>query len=224
MGLRSAKRLAASRASQQQPQQLQMKATCSRTFSPNWTRLRPRDCLQQVHALRDVHLPGDAVLDEGAGGAVEGHADVQGVAAGLVQVLHLVPAVARPHAYVGGGADHFGGPFVVHHLEGRSGAQGALVHEDPPHAGLARDRGGPSRNPPRRSGTGSRAPPAASGRTRCPRASWRTRRIRPWAAEARRTAPPQARGPAAFPGKPGSPESPGPRPPAASSSGQRRPP
>jgi hypothetical protein len=44
MGLSAAKRLAASRASQQQPQQLQMKATFCRTFSPNWTRLWPRDC------------------------------------------------------------------------------------------------------------------------------------------------------------------------------------
>ena len=39
IGFSTAKRLAASMASQQQPQQLQMKATCSRTFSPNCTRL-----------------------------------------------------------------------------------------------------------------------------------------------------------------------------------------
>ena len=39
MGVRVEKRLAASRASQQQPQQLQMKLTSWRTFSPNCTRL-----------------------------------------------------------------------------------------------------------------------------------------------------------------------------------------
>src|ERR1017187_6864981 len=44
MGFSTAKRLAASMASQQHPQQLQMKATRSRTFSPNCTRLRSRAC------------------------------------------------------------------------------------------------------------------------------------------------------------------------------------
>ncbi len=92
--------------------------------------------LDQAHALRDVRLPGDAVLDEGLRGAVEGEADVQGRAASSVQVLHLVPAVARPYADVGGGADHFASPFVVHHLQGRSGTHGTLVHEDPPDARL----------------------------------------------------------------------------------------
>ena len=38
MGWSAAKRRAAIIASQQQPQQLQMKLTDSRTFSPNWTR------------------------------------------------------------------------------------------------------------------------------------------------------------------------------------------
>src|SRR5512140_3735743 len=42
MGLRRPKRRWAIMASQQQPQQLQMKLTRFRMFSPNWTRLRPR--------------------------------------------------------------------------------------------------------------------------------------------------------------------------------------
>ncbi len=54
--------------------------------------------------------------------------------AGFAEVLHLVTAVARPGAYVGGGADHFGGALIVHHLEGRCRAQGILIDEGPPHA------------------------------------------------------------------------------------------
>jgi hypothetical protein len=51
---------AAIMASQQQPQQLQMKLTRSRTFSPNWTSRVPGP-VQQVQALGRVHRAGVAV-------------------------------------------------------------------------------------------------------------------------------------------------------------------
>ena len=127
MGLRTAKRLAASMASQQHPQQLQMKATLLCTFSPNWTRLCSTGLVQQIHAFLHVNLARDAVLDERLGSAAEGHADIHGGIAGFAQVLHLVTAVAGAHAHVLGSLDDFAGSFVVHHRERVVGGKGLFV-------------------------------------------------------------------------------------------------
>ena len=57
MGLSTAKRLAASMASQQQPQQLQMKPTWSRTFSPNCTKLPSTACASRSSPSRTSTRP-----------------------------------------------------------------------------------------------------------------------------------------------------------------------
>ena len=66
IGWAAAKRREAIMASQQQPQQLQMKFTSSRTFSPNCTRLEFLRLVEQVQPLDGVHRARVAVADERA--------------------------------------------------------------------------------------------------------------------------------------------------------------
>ena len=128
-GCRKPKRCAASMASQQQPQQLHMKAGLSRTFSPNWTRPRSWASVQELQALGSGDLPGVAVLRERSRGGAEGEADVAGRIAGPPHVLHLVPAVAEADGDRGRLPDHVARPLVVEHLQRELGGQGPLLHE-----------------------------------------------------------------------------------------------
>ncbi|MPN54459.1 hypothetical protein SDC9_202129 [bioreactor metagenome] len=59
-----------------------------------------RYCLvEEVQALALIHAARDSVLDEGLRDAVEGHADVQGRAAGAPEVPHLVAAIAGAETF-----------------------------------------------------------------------------------------------------------------------------
>ena len=93
--------------------------------------------VQQVHAFLHVHLARVPVLDQRLRRTVEGHADVHRGVAGLVEVLHLVAAVAGADAHVGGSVDHLAGSLVVHHREGVVPIQRLLVHEGAAQLGFA---------------------------------------------------------------------------------------
>jgi len=74
--------------------------------------------LQKIETLLDIDGPGDVMLDQGLGRAVEGHADVEWGIAGLSQMLHLVTAVADAHRSESGAADDLTCPFILQHMQG----------------------------------------------------------------------------------------------------------
>ena len=120
-GCRWPNRRAAIIASQQHPQQLQMKFTPCRTFSPNCTRCgagRGDD----VQRLAGLDGPRDTVAGERRRGSVEREAVVHRGRARAPHVLHLVPAVAdaRPQ---------WPGPFGPPQSRARGRARAATVPE-----------------------------------------------------------------------------------------------
>ena len=114
-GCRVPNRRAVISASQQQPQQLQMKPTSVRAFSPNWTITVGLGLLQQIRAFGLIHSARVAVPDERVRRTAERHADVLGRIAGASHMLRLVAAVADAHAHVLGRPDDLAGPLVVQH-------------------------------------------------------------------------------------------------------------
>lgn len=86
--------------------------------------------IEQGHALFGVDLTGVAMLDEGLGGAAEGHANVHGRFAGFAEVLHFVAAVAGADAHVLRGPNDFAGALVVHHGERVARGKGPFIHKD----------------------------------------------------------------------------------------------
>jgi len=92
--------------------------------------------VEQGQPFGGIDGPGVAVADEGRGGVVEGHADVEGRVAGAAGVLHLVPAVAEPDPPMGG-VRTTRWPLVVEEW-GRSRSSGPLVDKDPAELGLPR--------------------------------------------------------------------------------------
>ena len=90
-------------ASQQQPQQLQMKASRSRTFSPNCTRPALAGLVEEVEPLGGVDLPGVAVLRRARRRwcRTSGRSR-SGASQARPTCCHLVPAVAEADADRGG--------------------------------------------------------------------------------------------------------------------------
>ena len=116
MGVRTANRLAANIASQQHPQQLQMKDTRSRTFSPNCTRLRIAGLSEQIVTFCLIQAASDAVFNQRARSGVEGHTDVHRRFAIAPQMRRLVAAIAGADADVRRRLDDSRGSFVVKHV------------------------------------------------------------------------------------------------------------
>jgi len=131
--------LCACRASQQQPQQLQMKLDhCAGRFR----RIGPdpvhRPCSSRPMHSDASHRPRVAVFDQRGGRRVEGHADIHGSIAGSTQVLHLVAAIAQADPdYARPVRMNGAGPLVIKDMQGVLVRQRRSWTKDPAQLGFA---------------------------------------------------------------------------------------